>query len=174
MYFEEFEAGQEYRLNPVHITKEEMLSFASKYDPLPLHMDEKYAETTRFGRLVAPGVMSFMKVWAELVKLGIWGERVVAGRSTKIEWLAPVYADDVLTGKAYVTELIPGKSRTGTVITTVDIYNQEGVHVIRDITETVVRKRDSYIETSECSAVGISIGGSASGENFSACEGCSL
>lgn len=144
MYFEEFEVGQEYHLNPVHITKEEMLSFAEQYDPLPLHRDEEYASTTRFGKLVAPGVMSFMKVWAEFVKLGVWGERVVAGRSTKIEWLAPVYAGDVLTGRAYVTELAPGKRQTGTVVTTVDIYNQEGVHVIRDVTETVVRKLHGF------------------------------
>lgn len=140
MYFEEFEVGQVYHLNPVEITKEEMISFAEKYDPLPLHLDEEYAKTTRFGRLVAPGIMSFMKVWAEFVKTGVWGERVVAGRSTKVEWLAPVYAGDLLTGRAHVTELKQGKSRTGTVITTLDIYNQEGIHVIRDVTETVVRK----------------------------------
>lgn len=146
MYFEEFEVGQEYHLKPVHITKKEILSFAEKYDPIPLHLDEEYAKTTRFGGLVAPGVMSFMKVWAEFVKLNVWGEQVVAGRSTKIEWLAPVFAGDVLTGRAYVTELKPRKSGTGTVITTVDIYNQDGVHVIRDTTETVVRKRKAYID----------------------------
>ena len=37
--------------------------------------------------------------------MDLFGEELLAGKSTHIEWLKPVYADDVLTGKAEVTAL---------------------------------------------------------------------
>ena len=38
------------------------MAFARDYDNIPLHTDEEYAKTTPFGKLIAPGVMSFMLV----------------------------------------------------------------------------------------------------------------
>jgi len=141
MYFEDFEIMSEFDIPPVTITKEKILSFAREYDPLPLHMDEKYAEKTNFQRLIAPGVMSFMSVWAEFVKMNVWGDNIIAGKSTKIEWFSPVYADDVLTGKVTVTGRERRNEYNGTVVFTVDIYNQNGDHVIRDVTESVIAAR---------------------------------
>ncbi|MBQ3065582.1 MAG: dehydratase, partial [Clostridia bacterium] len=42
-----------------------MIAFAQEYDPIPLHTDEEYAKASPFGGLIAPGVMSFMSVWAK-------------------------------------------------------------------------------------------------------------
>lgn len=140
MYFDDCRLGQQYELKPVLITSEDIKSFAEKYDPLPLHTDEGYAEKTRFGGIIAPGVMSFMTVWAELVKLNIWGDEIVAGKSTKITWLAPVYPGDELTATAEITKLEGGKS-TGLVEMTVNIYNQDKLWVISNVTETVVKRR---------------------------------
>ena len=41
-----------------------MMAFAHDYDNIPLHADEEYAKKTPFEKLIAPGVMSFMSVWA--------------------------------------------------------------------------------------------------------------
>ena len=141
MYLEDFSVGQRFDIPPVTITLEKMLSFANEYDPLPLHTDEEYAKTTSFGALIAPGVMSFMSVWAEFVKQDVWGEGLVAGKCTKIEWFTPVHAGDVLTGKAEITDIKSKNGRRGTVELTVDIYNQNGIHVIRDVTDTVINAK---------------------------------
>ena len=69
MYLDDLKLNTEIELPNVTISKERMLEFAQIYDPLPLHCDEEYAKNTRFGQLVAPGVMTFMTVWAEVVKL---------------------------------------------------------------------------------------------------------
>ena len=71
MYLDDLKIGMEIELAPVTITKERMLDFARIYDPLPLHSDEEYAKTTRFGQLVAPGVMTFMSVWAQFVRVDL-------------------------------------------------------------------------------------------------------
>ncbi|MBR5218696.1 MAG: acyl dehydratase, partial [Clostridia bacterium] len=57
MYFEEFDLGRKITIESVVIDKKDMLDFANKYDNIPLHTDEKYAKSTIFGGLIAPGVM---------------------------------------------------------------------------------------------------------------------
>ncbi|MBQ4165268.1 MAG: MaoC family dehydratase N-terminal domain-containing protein, partial [Oscillospiraceae bacterium] len=102
MYFEDITLGMTIEIAPAVIEKEKMLDFARTYDNIPLHTDEEYAKTTPFGRLIAPGVMSFMAVWAKYLEVDIFGEELIAGKSTKIEWMKPVFAEDVLTGRATV------------------------------------------------------------------------
>lgn len=89
----------------VIINKEDMISFANKYDPIPLHTDEAYAKSTIFGNLIAPGVMSFMSVWAKYLEIDLAGNELLAGKSTKIEWFKPVFADDVLTSTCTISKL---------------------------------------------------------------------
>ena len=105
MYFEEFELGSKIRIEPVVIEKNDMIDFAKKYDSIPLHTDEQYAKSTIFGGLIAPGVMSFMSVWAKYLENDLAGEQLIAGKSTKIEWMKPVYAEDILTSMCTVSKL---------------------------------------------------------------------
>ena len=121
------------------IEKEKMLDFARNYDNIPLHTDEEYAKTTPFGQLIAPGVMSFMSVWVRYLEVDFFGEELLAGKSTKIEWLKPVFAGDVLTGKATITRLTPRNEKNGIVEVTIEAYNQNGVLVLTDVTEAVVK-----------------------------------
>lgn len=141
MYLNDLEIGMEYQIPEVSITMDRMLEFARLYDPIPLHLDEEYAKTTRFKGLIAPGVMSFMAVWAEFVKLGVFGEQLIAGSSTKIEWFAPVHAGDVLRGVARITDIVRRNEFNGICTVQVDVYNQDGLLVLSDVTESVVKYR---------------------------------
>lgn len=139
MYFDELQVGMTVDTVPAVIKKEKMMAFAKDYDPIPLHMDEEYAKTTPFGKLIAPGVMSFMSVWAKYLEVDFFGEELLAGKSTKIEWLKPVFADDVLTGKATITKLVKRNPRNGLVEVTIEAYNQNGEIVLTDVTEAIVK-----------------------------------
>jgi acyl dehydratase len=141
MYFEELEIGMTVETAPAVIEKEKMMAFARDYDNIPLHTDEEYAKGTPFGGLIAPGVMSFMSVWAKYLEVDFFGHELLAGKSTKIEWLKPVYADDVLTGRATITGLTRRNARNGLAEVSVDVYNQKGERVIVNVTEAVVRCR---------------------------------
>lgn len=141
MYFEEFVLGMKTRIEPAVIDKEEMLDFAKKYDNIPLHTDEDYAKTTFFGKLIAPGVMSFMAVWAKYLEIDLAGEELLAGKSTKIEWVKPVFADDVLTSTCTVSKLIKRNEKNGIVELTFDVLNQKGELVLTNITEMIVKCR---------------------------------
>ena len=139
MYFEDIEVNTEIDIAPAVIEKDKMLDFARLYDNIPLHTDEEYAKTTPFGRLIAPGVMSFMAVWAKYLEVDLFGEELLAGKSTKIEWLNPVFADDVLTGKAVVTKKEKRNTKNGLVEITIEAFNQNGKLVLTDVTAAIVK-----------------------------------
>jgi len=139
MYFNELEIGMTVDLAPAVIDKNKMISFARDYDNIPLHTDEEYAKTTSFGKLIAPGVMSFLEVWAKYLEVDFFGEELLAGKSTKIEWLKPVFAEDILTGKATVTNLTKRNEKNGIVEVSIDVCNQDGNLVIKSVTEAIVK-----------------------------------
>ena len=139
MFFDEIKLGMTVEIAPTVIEKQKMLDFARTYDNIPLHTDEEYAKTTPFGNLIAPGVMSFMSVWAKYLEVDLFGEELLAGKSTKIEWTKPVFAEDVLTGKATITNLVKRSPKNGIVEITIDVFNQNGDLVLKNVTEAIVK-----------------------------------
>ena len=140
MFFDDLKLGHSFDLAPAKIEKQQMLDFARLYDNVPLHTDENYAKNTVFGKIIASGVMSFMVVWAKYLEVDLFGEQLLAGKSTKIEWLKPVFADDILTGKCTITKLTPRNEKNGTVELTINVFNQHGVLVLINVTEAVVKR----------------------------------
>ena len=142
MYFNELIQGMTVDIAPAVIDKEKMLEFARDYDNIPLHTDEEYAARfTPFGKLIAPGVMSFMVVWANYLEVDFFGEELLAGKSTKIEWMKPVFAGDTLTGKATITKIVKRNEKNGLAELSFEVYNQNGELVLTNITEAIVKCR---------------------------------
>ena len=141
MYFDDLKIGMNVNTAPALIKKEKMLEFAHDYDNVPIHTDEEYATSTHFGKLIAPGVMSFMSVWAKYLEVDFFGKELLAGKSTKIEWHKPVFADDILTGKATITNLVPRNEKNGLVEISIEAYNQKGELVLTDVTEAIVKRK---------------------------------
>ena len=86
--------------------------------------------------------MSFMSLWARYLEVDFFGKELLAGKSTKIEWHKPVYAEDVLHGRAEITNLMKRNARNGLVEVTIEAYNQKGEHVLSDLTEAIVKCRE--------------------------------
>ena len=139
MFFEQLKLGMCVQIPPAVIEKQKMLDFAHTYDNIPLHTDEAYAKASPFGQLIAPGVMSFMSVWARYLEVDFFGRELLAGISTRIEWHKPVYAEDVLTGTAVITRLERRSAKNGLAEVRIEVYNQNGVHVLSNITEAIVK-----------------------------------
>lgn len=139
MYFEDFVLGFKIKIEPATIHKNDMLDFAKKYDSIPLHTNEDYAKSTIFAQLIAPGVMSFMSVWAKYLENDLAGDELLAGKSTKIEWFKPVFAEDVLTSTCTVSKLTKRNEKNGIVELTFEVFNQNGELVLTDVTEMIVK-----------------------------------
>jgi acyl dehydratase len=80
-----------------------------------------------------------MSVWSKYLEVDFFGDALVAGKSTKIEWIKPVYANDVLRGKAKLTKLTPRSEKNGLAEVTIEAYNQNNELVFTGVAEAVVK-----------------------------------
>lgn len=140
MLFEELKTGMTVQTEPVTVQREEMIAFSQRYDNVPLHTDEEYAKGTHFGRLIAPGWLSFLLVWAKYLEQDFYGDGLLAGVSQRVAWKKPVFAGDILTGTAEITRLADRNPRNGLAELTLTVYNQDGECVLIGVTESVIRK----------------------------------
>ncbi|KAF1085393.1 bifunctional aldehyde dehydrogenase/enoyl-CoA hydratase [Sporotomaculum syntrophicum] len=141
MYFDDFTVGQEFEIESITINKEKMLKFAQDYDPQPIHLDEDFAKKSKFGVVIAPGIMSFMSVWAKFVESNIITQQFIAALSFRVDWFSPVFADDVLKGKATINKLTARNRYNGIVEIRITVTNQEGTLVMDTTTEAVLERR---------------------------------
>lgn len=133
-YFEDFRPGEVQELGRVEVTRDEIVEFASRYDPQPFHLDEEAAARSPFGGLIASGwhtAALFMRLFVD----GILRESASLGSPgvEELRWLAPVRPGDVLTGRVRVLETRASERdpRRGTVITESEALNGEGTVVMR-------------------------------------------
>ena len=104
-YFEDFEVGLIFESKPTLITKEEIIDFASKYDPQSFHLDEEAANNGPFGQLTSSGFMTLGKSFTQIFKTGVYdGTSMGAWGIDELRWTKPVYPGDVLKTKIEVLE----------------------------------------------------------------------
>ncbi len=54
-FYEDIAIGHKQAFGRYEVTREEVIDFASKYDPQPFHLDDEAAAQTHFGRISASG-----------------------------------------------------------------------------------------------------------------------
>jgi len=74
----------------------------------PIHIDEEFAKTTRFGRRIAHGMISGALISAVLGYE--FKERRVVYLSQTMKFVAPVFIDDTVTATATVTNIREDKN----------------------------------------------------------------
>jgi 3-hydroxybutyryl-CoA dehydratase len=92
-------------------------------DTNPVHLDESYAATTRFGKRIAHGMLTASAISAVLAN-DLPGPGTVYLNQT-LSFKAPVYIGDTVTAEV---ELIALRKRIATFRTTV--HNQDGTLII--------------------------------------------
>lgn len=100
---EQIETGTEVDLGEYLLTAEDVVEFASRWDPQAMHTDAVAAVDTSFGGLIASGIHT-LSVFQRLVVLGLYSQwDLFAGRRlTEVRFLRPVFADSTLRGSAVV------------------------------------------------------------------------
>ena len=95
-YYEDLEVGAVARFGQRHVTREEVVEFAGKYDPQPFHLSDEAAAATHFGRLSASGWHTCAMTMAMIVE-----EQDRAGHQglgspgiDELRWRHPVYPGD--------------------------------------------------------------------------------
>ena len=95
-------------------------------DHYPLHTDEEYARTTRFGTRIAHGPLTFALAVGLVAISGFYGDAIVALQEVRgLRALKPVVAGDTLVVHAAVTDVSDAKGpKYGTLGVTYSVRNQ--------------------------------------------------
>ena len=132
-YWEDMTVGLQRELGTVTPTAEEIVAFASQFDPQPFHLDEEAAKASVFGGLCASGwhtcamamrlmVTNFLHESSSLGSPGL----------ESLKWLKPVFPGDTLRLQHTVIESRPMTKRldVGLVRTVWAMFNQHGEQVL--------------------------------------------
>lgn len=133
LFYEDFPVGRSFQLGPVEVTREQVISFATSFDPQPFHLDDGAAAATHFGRIAASGwhvcaMAMRMLCDAYLLDSASLGSPGVDA----LKWTAPVYPGDSLTGVMTVLESRVSKTKQhlGLLRTRTELFNQKGTLVL--------------------------------------------
>ena len=129
LHFEDVIVGQTVPFGRKRVTKDEIVAFASAYDPQLIHLDEEVAKRSIVGGLCASGFHScaiLMRMLADDVlnkatSLGSPG-------MDEVKWLKPVRPDDELTARYTCTSkrVLHSRPHVGLAAVTFDMLNQAG------------------------------------------------
>lgn len=135
-YFEDFHPGQDLDLGSRTLSEEEIIAFATQFDPQPIHIDKEAAVHSIYGGVIASGWHTcgiMMRMVVDKLMSSASGKSASMGSPglDGIRWLAPVRAGDTLnvhyqTVKVKASESKPDR---GVVWSKWVAINQDGVTV---------------------------------------------
>ena len=127
-YYEDLVVGAVSRYGHYEVTREEVIEFASKYDPQAFHLDDEAAAATHFGRLSASGwhtaAMTMSMTVANLKankQAGLGSPGI-----DELRWVKPVYPGDTLRCENVLLEKRRSKTKPerGLIRGETRVYNQ--------------------------------------------------
>lgn len=160
-YFDDRMIGEVSDLGSHTFTRDEILAFASAYDPQPFHLDEAAAKASLFGGLAASGWHTASIYIRQLVAHRQQGEArmraagirpAVYGPSPgfkNLRWNKPVMVGDTISYRAKISNKIDLKSRPdrGLIFTESQGRNQKGEIVFSINSQFFAERRERYSPT---------------------------
>ena len=145
-YFEDIEVGRKASFGNYKVTREEVIEFASKYDPQPFHLDDEAAAATHFGRLSASGWHTCAMMMSMLVENMKTHRQAGLGSPgmDNLRWTRPVYPGDTLRVESEVISKRRSASRPemGLFKSNVRVFNQNDETVLEMTSNGLIRVRD--------------------------------
>lgn len=110
LYLDDLSVGQEF-LSPEHaLDADQIIAFATEFDPQPFHTDPVAAEDTFFQDLAASGWHTMaitMKLLVESIPLA----QGIIGAGGSLSWPRPTRPGDILRVKSRIMQITPSRSR---------------------------------------------------------------
>jgi acyl dehydratase len=144
-YFEDYVVGAVYEYGYASVSEADIVAFAERFDPQPIHVDAQFAASGPFGGLIASGwhtaaiamrliVDHYLPRAASLASPGI----------DELRWPTPVRPGDKLRLRTTIVEARPSRSKPdrGLVRTHAELLNQDGHTVLTLTAMNLIRLRN--------------------------------
>ena len=143
-YFEDYIEGDMHRFGTIAVEADEIVAFASRFDPQTLHTDPEAAKSGPFGGLIASGwhtsgLMTRLFIDHYLTKVASLG----SPGGDELRWVKPVRPGDTLSVRVTVLKAVPSKSKSdrGAVTSFVEVINQASEIVMTFKVVNIIAKR---------------------------------
>ena len=110
LWLDDLSVGQEFHSREHPLDAEQIVDFASRFDPQPFHLDPEAARHSYFQGLAASGWHTMaitMKLLVESIPLA----QGIIGAGAEIAWPRPTRPGDILRVKSRIDEITPSRSR---------------------------------------------------------------
>jgi acyl dehydratase len=131
-YFEDFIPGSIIDVGMRTVTEEEIIHFATQFDPQSFHIDQEAAKDSIFGGVIASGWHTCSMIMRQVVD-GLLNDSTSMGSPgvDEVRWILPVRPGDTLSVTAETLDRRPSTSKLdrGVVFTMWRAHNQDGLLV---------------------------------------------
>ena len=146
LYYEDLVPGTVSKFGAYAVTREEVVDFASKYDPQPFHLSDEAAAQTFFGRLSASGWHTAAMAMRLMVDNMASNKQAGLGSPgiDELRWIKPVYPGDTLRVETELLDKRRSKSRPdmGLLKSMTRVYNQDDELVMTMKSNGMISVRD--------------------------------
>jgi acyl dehydratase len=144
--FEDFPPGHFGSFGPRHVTREEIIAFATEFDPQPMHLDEEAAKHSMLRGLSGSG-FHLGSLMMRILFDGFIHRTASLGSPgvDELRWLSPLRPGDDLTLDVDVTQARVSRSRpeTGIVTFKMSVRNASGQTLVEATSPVIVKRRAS-------------------------------
>jgi acyl dehydratase len=126
-YWEDFFEGQTMEFGPKKVEREEVIRFATEFDPQPFHLSEEAGKASLFGGLAASGWHTASMVMRLMCDGFILNSSSLGSPGLEsLKWLKPVMVGDEIRARLHVLSKRPMKSKphVGLVQNLWEVVNQ--------------------------------------------------
>ncbi len=132
-WFDDIAAGERFVTGAATLSEAEIVAFAQRFDPQPIHVDAAYAATGPYGGLIASGFQTMALGFRLFYELGVLGEACIGGPGIDtVRFHRPARPGDSIHAVATVAEARPSRSKPdrGYVRMAYEVRNQRGEAVL--------------------------------------------
>jgi acyl dehydratase len=143
-YFEDYVPGSTYEFGSIRVEAEEMIGFARRYDPQPIHVDPEAAGKSVFCGIIASGWFTAALAMRLLVDHYVSSVAAMGSPTAgEVSWLKPVRAGDEISIRVKILEARRSNSKPdrGIVKASVDVLNQHNEVVMTRAAVGIVGSR---------------------------------
>jgi acyl dehydratase len=138
-YFDDLKSGERLKSGQYIVTEEEIINFASEFDPQPFHLDSAVAGQTMFKSLIASGWHTAAITMRLFVQTLNFAEGAIGLGVDELRWPNAVRPNDVLQVETEIVDLRESRSKPS-----------HGIVRLRNIT---TNQRGEIVQTMAASAL---------------------